>query len=131
MQKLILTAMLVGLLTGVSVAQRGHSARSMSPTARQDTNLGQGRTVGAPAASAPSRTMTLNRNVTPAESPIRDPLVGKNTASPSSTAVNQNVDPTAAPIRDPLIGASNTTGNSTTVNRNLQTPAATPVRDPK
>ena len=133
MKKMLICGMLLGLLTGVGVAQRGRSGGAVSPTARPDVSMTPSRTMGASPTMAPDRT-TLNRNVEPtAASPIRDPLAGKSTrAVPSGTTMNQNVTPAAAPIRDPLVDGSPTVApNGTTMNRNVQPTAAAPIRDPK
>lgn len=132
MKKLLITGMLLGLLTGVGVAQRGRAGGSMSPTARPDTSLGARSTAGVSPALAPSRTTTVNQNVSPTAAPIKDPTIGTTaTGAPNGTTVNRNVDPTAAPIKDPLAGSSTTTGVNTTVNRNDSPTAEPPIRDPK
>jgi hypothetical protein len=129
MKNLMVIAMLVGLLTGVGVAQRGRTGGTVSPTARPDVDLGARRSAGVSPTLAPNRT-TVNRGVSPTAAPIKDPTLGaSSTAAPSGTTVNRNVDPTVAPIRDPLAGAS--AGPNSTVNRNVSPTAAAPVRDPK
>ncbi|MFZ0704358.1 MAG: hypothetical protein WAM71_02060 [Candidatus Korobacteraceae bacterium] len=132
MKRLLILGMLLGLLTGVSVAQRGRAGGAVSPTARPDIDLGARRSAGVSPTLEPNRTIT-NRNVSPTAGPVRDPKVDRTTTiAPSGTSVNRNVDPTAAPIRDPLAGVSSTAGgNSTTVNRNVSPTAAAPIRDPK
>lgn len=132
MKKLLITGMLLGLLTGVGVAQRGRPAGPVSPTARPDVSLGAGRTAGVSPTLAPNRTTTVNRGVSPTVAPIKDPTIGATaTGAPNATTVNRNVGPTAAPIRDPLAGASTTAGPNTTVNRNVSPTAAPGERDPK
>jgi hypothetical protein len=129
MKKLILMSMVLGLLTGVSVAQRGRPAGAavsptarpsgVSPTARPDVDLSARRAAGV------SPSTTVNRGVSATAAPIKDPTV-----APRSATMNRNVDPTAAPIRDPLAGASATAG-ANTVNRGVSPTAAAPIRDPK
>ena len=134
MKNILICGLLLGLLTGVGVAQRGRPGGAVGPTARPDVDLGARRSAGVSPTMVPNRTTTSNRNVSPtAAGPIRDPQAGTSTTTaPNGTTVNRNVDPTAAPIRDPLAGAS-ATGNpdSTTVNRNAQPTAAPPIRDPQ
>lgn len=129
MKKLILMSMVMGLLTGVGVAQRGRPAGAavsptarpsgVSPTARPDVDMTARRAAGV------SPSTTVNRGVNRTAAPIRDPRI-----APSSATTNRNVDPTAAPIRDPLAGASATAGGNT-VNSGVSPTAAAPVRDPK
>lgn len=131
MKKLIIVGMLLGLLTGVGVAQRGRAGGAVSPVARPDVSLGAHRTLGVSPTLAPNRT-TVNRGVSPTAAPIKDPAVSRTAATaPQATTRNQGVGPTAGPIRDPLIGSSTTTGPNTTGNRNVSPTAAAPVRDPK
>jgi len=132
MKKLILTGMVLGLVTGVCVAQHGRAPGAISPTARPDVNLGIARSAGVSPTTAPSRT-TLNRGVSPTAGPIRDPLAGRSTTiAPNAATVNRNVDATAGPIRDPLVGTlPNAAGKPTAANRNVEPTAAPPVRDPK
>lgn len=131
MKKLMLIAMLLGLLTGVGVAQRGRAGGAVSPTARPDVDMSARRAVGVSPTLAPNRTMTINRGVSPTAAPIKDPTIGRSTIAPSGTSSTRSVDPTAAPVRDPLIDASPTAAGSSTVNRNASPVATQPIRDPK
>ena len=129
MKKILICGMLLGLLSGVGLAQRG---RPVGPMARPDVSIGSragtmpsptgaiNRTTSARTTIAPNST-TAARGVDATAAPIRDPLVGnKTTAAPSSTTASPSVGPTVAPIRDPLIGSS---GGSKT-----PAPIATPPR---
>jgi hypothetical protein len=131
MKKTMLIGLVLGLLTGVGVAQRGRGAGAVSPTARPDVNLGAIRSAGVSPTMGPNRT-TVNRNVDPTLAPVKDPKVASsNTVAPNGTTVNRNVEPTPVPIRDPLVGDSATAGANTTLNRNVSPTAAEPIRDPK
>jgi hypothetical protein len=141
MKKVILTGMLLGLLTGASVAQRGRPAgpvsptarpNTVSPTARPDVDMSTRRSPGASPTVAPGRT-TVYQPVNPTAAPIRDPQVGASTTvAPNGTTTNRNVSPTAAPIQDPVVGGSATAvPDSRTVNRNVDPTAAPPIQDPK
>ncbi len=125
MKRIVLLGMLLGLLTGMAVAQRG---RGVSPTARPDVNLGAARSTGVSPVAGSSRTIG-NQGVSPTVAPIKDPTIGRSATAAQGT--NQNVSPTAAPIRDPLAGPSATAGSSTTVDRNVSPTVDPPIRDPK
>jgi len=130
-KKIALCGLLLGLLTGVAVAQRG---RMPSPTARPDVNLGTQRSAGVSPTMSPGKTTTRNQNVSPtAEGPVRDPQVGTSaTTAPNGTTANRNVDPTVAPVRDPLPNRTTTTApNATAAPGNVDATAAPPIRDPK
>ena len=120
MKRLILIGMLLGLLTGVALAQRG---RAVSPTARPDVDISARRSTGASPTLAPNSTI-MNRNVSPTAAPMRDPIVGTSaTVAPDGTLNRQ---------RDPLVGVSKTGApTSTTVNRNVNPTLVPGVRDPK
>jgi hypothetical protein len=128
MKKVILIGMLLGLLTAVSVAQRGRAGGSMSPTARPDSSLGARSTAGVSPTMGNGQT-TVNRNVSPTPAPIKDPTIGTTaTGAPNGTTLNQSVSPTPAPIRDPLVGASPTAGPNKTGDRNVSPTAASPIQ---
>ena len=134
MKNILICGLLLGLLTGVGVAQRGRPGGAVGPTARPDVDLGARRSAGVSPTMVPNRTTTSNRNVSPtAAGPIRDPQAGTSTTTaPNGTISNRNVGPTAAPIRDPLAGSSTTVvPNATTAPKNVDVTAAPPVRDPK
>ncbi len=145
MKKVILTGMLLGLLTGVGVAQRGRPAGPVSPTARPagpvaptarpDVDLSNRRSAGVSPTvgiNSNARNRKVSPTAAPVPAPIQDPAVGRSTTvAPAGTTVNRNVDPTAAPVKDPLADRSSTVAPDGTVNRNDSPTAASPIRDPK
>ena len=146
MKKVIMIGMLLGLLTGVGVAQRGRSAGPVGPAVRPAGTAGPMGPTARPAGTVshtarPDVDMSRRpASVSSTDAPsgtvdrIRDPRVGSSTTvTPSGTTSNRNVDPSAtAPMRDPLTGsATSVAPNSTTTNPNVDPSAAAPIQDPK
>jgi len=111
LKNIVSCGILLGLLTGAAVAQRGRMGGPMGPTSRPNPTVAERRSSGASPTMAPSSTVnrgvssTAAPNVSPTAAPRieTDPLAQtRKTASPNSTIGTRTAEPTAAsPVRDP------------------------------